>query len=207
MDKETIFNEVKTRLGKTQLSDRTISAYLEANMPAEGAEPDDAYYDIHLKMLKTIEGQVNNEVAAVLRGRKLKEEPKPDDKPDPTAEAVTALQKQIEELKGSYERQTKEARVAAMRAELVNKAGEIKVANAALWKDVVGGMAVDDNTTADALLAAAKTTYESKLKAYMGDGATPYGGTGIPGGEDLKKSIDAFAEQLRNSGKIPAKKE
>lgn len=207
MDKETIFSEMKTRLGKTQLSDRTLNAYLEANLPAEGAEPDDAYYDAHLKMLKTIEGQVNNEVAAVLRGRKPKEEPKTEDKPDPTSVAMAELQRQMEELKSNYERQAKEAHVAAMRSELVNKAGEIKVANAALWKDVVDGMAVADDATADSLLTAAKTAYESKLKAYMGEGATPYGGTGNPGGEDLKKSLGAFADALRASGKIPAKKD
>ena len=207
MDKETIFNEVKTRLGKTQLSDRTLKAYIETNMSADGAEPDDAYYTAHLKMLKTIEGQINNEVAAVLRERKPKEDPKPEEAPDPTADAVAALTKQIEELKGNYEKQTREARVAAMRSELVNKAGEIKVANAALWKDVVDGIAVADDATSESLLTAAKTAYESKLKAYMGDGAAPYGGTGTLGGEDLKNSLNCFAEQLRKSGRIPEKKD
>ncbi len=207
MDKETIFNEVKTRLGKTQLSDRTLNMYLEGVMPTEGVEPDDAYYDAHIKMLKTMEGQISNEVAAVLRERKLKVEPKPEEKPDPTADALAELRKQMEELKSSYEKQTKEARVASMRAELVNRAGEIKVANAALWKDVVDGMAVADDATADSLMSAAKAAYESKLKAYMGEGATPYGGTGAPGGEDLRKGLDGFADMLRKSGKIPSKKD
>ena len=45
MEKEQILSEIGTRLGQTSLSQRTLSDYVDGNLPAEGTEPDDAYWE------------------------------------------------------------------------------------------------------------------------------------------------------------------
>lgn len=39
MEKEQILSEITTRVGKTSLSQRTLTDYVNRNLPAEGTEP------------------------------------------------------------------------------------------------------------------------------------------------------------------------
>ena len=209
MTKEALFTEMKAKLGTTQLSDRTIRAYVEANMPAEGVEPDDSYYETHKSILKTLEGQLNSEVSRIIKERgvtppKETKDTKDVEPPKDNA-AIEELQKQLKELKDAYDTQTKEARCKTLRSEIMNKAAEIRVTNTPLWNDVVASLAVNDQDTSETLLNTAKVEYEKKLKAYMGEGAAPFGGAPSgPNTEDFKTSLKDFADELRAMGKIPA---
>ena len=49
MEKEQILSEMIAKIGKTSLSQRTISGYVEGNLPADGVEPDDAYWQKHVE--------------------------------------------------------------------------------------------------------------------------------------------------------------
>ena len=42
MEKEQILSAINEKLGNTNFSEKTISDYIDANLPAEGTEPDDA---------------------------------------------------------------------------------------------------------------------------------------------------------------------
>lgn len=63
METEKIISTLKEKIGTTSLSDRTISDYVGNNLLAEGTEPDDAYFDKHTNILKSLSGNFNADVA------------------------------------------------------------------------------------------------------------------------------------------------
>lgn len=187
MDKEAILSKLGEALGATQLSGQTLAAYVEGNLPSDGAEPDDAYFARHAAFLKTLEGNYNRDVGERVRGFKEEwerahpapkggeETPEKDD-----AGLAASLAEMRRELDGiRREREDSERRRAAdeLRSAVKGRAESLKVTNRALWDDVAGALDVGGDSTEDSLLAEAKSRYETKLKAYTGGGAEPYGGT------------------------------
>ena len=81
-------------------------------------------------------------------------------------------------LQADYNSQIKQGRYNALRDAVRGKADELKVSNVPIWNDVIAGVDVNDETTAETLLDSVKTAYEAKLKAYIGEGAAPYRGDG-----------------------------
>lgn len=57
MEKETLLSTLTEKLGETPLSQRTLDSYISDNLPAEGTEPDEAYWEKHTKFLKSLTGQ------------------------------------------------------------------------------------------------------------------------------------------------------
>ena len=70
MEKETLLSTITERLGETPLSQRTISDYIDQNLPAEGTEPDDAYWTRHVNVLKSLAGNYRSDLAAGIEGFK-----------------------------------------------------------------------------------------------------------------------------------------
>ena len=64
MDKEQILSTFKEKVGKTSLSEKTISDYIDAHLPAEGTEPDEAYWQRHTAFFKSLDGNYSADVAA-----------------------------------------------------------------------------------------------------------------------------------------------
>lgn len=212
METEKILSELKSKLGTTQLSDKTLTAYLGQNLPAEGTEPDEAYYEKHIAVLKALQGQYNADVAAQVNAYKASH-PKPDTN-DPLTPAdppkdpvIAALQAEVEALKKANKEQAKAAEYERMRGELKNRAAELNVTNRAIWDDVTAAIEVAEGSTPEGLLSSAKKAYEAKLKAYIGEGAAPYGSTPQMDTDNLKNDLEAFAAQLRAEGKLPAKEQ
>jgi hypothetical protein len=63
METEKIISNLKSRIGTTSLSDRTLNDYVNVNLPAEGTEPDEAYFKRHSEVLKSLSGNFNKDVA------------------------------------------------------------------------------------------------------------------------------------------------
>lgn len=67
MELEQIISTVTNQLGETPLSARSISDFVNANLPAQGTEPDDAYFAGIVNSLKVFgniyKGQHNHETA------------------------------------------------------------------------------------------------------------------------------------------------
>lgn len=67
MELEQIISTVTSQLGETPLSARSISDFVNANLPAQGTEPDDAYFAGIVNSLKVFgniyKGQHNHETA------------------------------------------------------------------------------------------------------------------------------------------------
>ena len=117
-------------------------------------------------------------------------------------EDLAAQKTAFDNLQADYNNQIKQGKYNALREAVKGKATELNVSNVPIWNDVIASVAVDDNTTEDALLASVKTAYEAKLKAYIGDGAAPYRGDGSPkpaevSAEDKAKKAKEDADRVR----------
>lgn len=85
-----------------------------------------------------------------------------------------------------------------MREKVIQKSGELNVYNKALWEDVVNLVPISEGMDIAKLEEETKRLYESKLKAYNGEGATPYGGRASGSGHNSSKALDEFfAKKLK----------
>lgn len=210
MEQEKILSTLTEKLGTTSFSQKTLETYVGKHLPPEGTEPDDAYWTLHTDVLKTLEGQYNHDVAErVEEAKKNFANPqKTDSKPNPDANAGDALTKRIEALEAMLADEKKKSSVSALRETVCGKADELKVSNKPLWNDVVKMVEVKDGMDVTAFTDIAKKEYETRLKAYLGDGATPYGGgAGVPpDSKEYEKVLDDFFSRKVKEGKFPDKK-
>ena len=93
----------------------------------------------------------------------------------------------------------------SLREKVIQKSGELNVYNKALWEDVVNLVPISEGMDIAKLEEETKRLYESKLKAYNGEGATPYGGRASGSGHNSSKALDEFFAKKAQEGKFPAK--
>lgn len=209
MEKEQILSEIGTRLGQTSLSQRTLSDYVDGNLPAEGTEPDDAYWEKHVGFLKSLGGNFSHDVATAVEDFKKNYKPKPDEAEEVEKKTTDDdAVKRIEALERKLAEAESRGRDDALRKSAREKSESLKVANKALWDDAVGMIDITEGMDADKLLEEAKKVYESKLKAYVGEGAQPYGGSRGKSArqadeEGAKARREAFLARMRSQGKLP----
>lgn len=214
MEKEKLLSELKTKVGTTALSDRTIDEYVTNILPmyAKVESVEDHVLSSHVAILKSFEGNLNHEVASKVNSFKAEWEKKNIPTPQPTPpteekdEKYELLMKEIESLKKSNEEQQKKSAAESLRNEVLNKGGELKVSNRNLWNDCVKSASVGEEVKADVLLEAVKKDYESRLKAYVGDGAIPYGGMQASqrvSTEQANAKREAFRAKMQSQGKLP----
>lgn len=213
MEKEQILSTINEKLAaqgiKTEPFQRTFGDYVNENLPAEGTEPDDAYFDRHVRILKSISGQFSHDVAAQVED--FKKNYKPTTTPPANQhekDGQNDLLKRIEQLEQLNADKTKNAAVAALRTEATSRGKSLKVANEAIWADAVEAVQVGDKDTADDVVANAKKIYERQLRRYMGDGAAPYGSSGRLGGgkeseQAAKDKRDALKKKMQARGRLP----
>lgn len=207
MEQEKILSEITTKIGETSLSQRTLQDYVSNNLPAEGTEPDEAYWNKHVNFLKSLSGQYNHDVAE--RVEAFKKDYKPGDGGNVGDSGLVGdAIKRIESLEKTIKEDNKRKELEGKRKNVLGKGDELNVSNKALWNDAVNMVDIKDNMSDDDLLSAAKKTYESKLKAYVGEGASPYGG--IPKGgqtvvdeEAANAKRESFKKGMIARGKLP----
>ncbi len=208
MEKETLLSTLTEKLGETPLSQRTIGAYVDNNLPAEGTEPDDAYWERHTAILKSMGGNYRADLAAGIEDFKRTYKPQ-----SPTTDPANKggdpdLLKRIEQLEQQNALNAKNASANALRSEVTAKGKSLKVANEAIWADAVAAVQVGDKDTAEDVTANAKRIYEQKLRRYMGEGTEPYGSSGRQGAskeaaEAAKSKREALKKKMQLRGRLP----
>lgn len=211
MEKEQILSTLNEKLGQTSLSERTINDYISENLPAEGTEPDEAYWEKHAKILKSLGGNFSADVAAQVEDFKKnykpgdqKGQPKEDPKPN---KGVEELKRQFEELsKKLTEKETQltqQQLLAKVKAAMVAKGAEDEY----VLKQTLRGVTLDTKKSVPELAEELLKSYDSELTACRGKGAAPRnGGTGGSGKE--KNSTDAYwarKQKKEGWGKRPEK--
>lgn len=213
MELEKILSQIKSKVGQTDVSDQSIADYVKLHLP-DDAEPDEAFYDKAVKLIKSFQGNMSNFAATTVRKQvdaklnELKNSQSPE--AETPKEGDSELLKRLEAIEQALANERKANAINSLRNSVKARAAELKVANKAIWNDVVEFVKIPDEATEDVLLDQVKKTYEQKLKEYTGNGATPYGGSqrsGAPtiSAEDAKAKVEAFKEKQRARGKLPKK--
>lgn len=215
MEKEQILSTINEKLTaqgiKTDPWQRTYGDYLDRNLPAEGTEPDEAYFDKHVEILKSLAGQYNHQFAKEVENFKKNYKPQTNSETKPANEdggKISALEKQIEELKNLVRGESAKNAADTLRKEVVARGNSLKVANKALWEDAVGSVEIGEKDSESDVIAKAKSAYEKLLKRYMGDGAAPYGSSGRQGAtkeseEAAKGKREALKKKMQARGRLP----
>lgn len=204
MEQAQILSTLKEKLGQTSLSDRTLTEYVSKVLPAEGVEPDDAYFETHVGILKALGGQYSHDIAEYQRNNPYQQQQQKQQQENPV---IAELQKQMKEMKEQLKQERSGNAIAAVRASLSGKGDELKVRNKAIWEDAVKSLEIKEGDTVDSILEKAKSSYEAMQKRYLGEGAQPYGGASTDPATDVeaqKKLREAYRQKLIDDGKIPA---
>lgn len=190
MDKEKILPEIKKRIEeqgkKITLTDRTIEDYIEKIMSRivkDDNELTDDVYNDHIEMLLSMNGQLNNEVATIVKekGKKPVDQP-PVPKIDPEIEELKNAVKTMREEKEAEKRQADlQARVKAAKDFAKNDkwAKDKKVVKYAM--DLVQ---LKEGMTDEQYSGECKKKYDEIMTDLYGEGAAP----GI-GGASVKPTI------------------
>lgn len=208
MEKEKILSTLTEKVGETSFSQQTLEAYVDLNPLAEGAEPDDAYWNKAVAFISKMQGQYNADVANQVNSFKknYKPEAKPEDKGEKGEKSD--LEKRLEQLETAQKESARKASEKALRSEVSAKGKSLKVANEAIWEDAVKAVEIGEKDSADDVTAKAKKEYERLLKRYHGEGAAPYGSSSRQGAskeaeEAAKAKRDAFKKKMQLRGKLP----
>ncbi len=203
MEKEQLLSEMTGRLGTTGLSERTVSEYVDNIMPTitSDEQVNDAFWDMHTRILKSVEGNLNHDVANRVNTFKaewekknpVKQEPPKQEPPkDSQTELYEALVKKIESLEKQSAESNLKATVSEIKGKVLSKADELKVSNRNLWNDAVSAVVYSEGMTESDMLVKAKEIYESKQKAYFGDGAVPYSTGSSSNQKKAEEDLDAY---------------
>ena len=220
MEKETLLTGFKNLLGEpgangyfgdTGVTARTLDAYVDALLPTIASDDavNDSFYQSQLGVIKAMGGQMRYEQSEFVKNYKPKggEPPVPSPQPNPTPvdHGNDDLLKRLEAIEKEREQFKKTSFEKSLREKVINKAGSLNVSNKALWEDVAGMIPITDGMDESKLEEETKRLYESKLKAYNGDGAIPYRGVGGGGGCDSSsKALDEFFAKKAQEGKFPS---
>lgn len=206
MEKEQILSTLNEQLGKTSLSSRTISDYVDGNLPTDGGEFD---FEKHVKFLKSLGGNFSADVAAAVNDfKKNYKEVDAENEPEPKKNVDNDLLRRIEQLEQQNANNAKNASVATLRNEATAKGKSLKVINEAIWADAVQTVEIGDNDSADDVIANAKRVYEKQLRRYLGEGVAPYGNSGRQGAskeaeEAAKNKREAMKKKMQARGRLP----
>lgn len=215
MEREKLISELRTRLGKTALSERTINEYATSILPSISSDEqvNDTFWTMHTSILKTFEGNMNHEIAAsVIKAKEdwMKQNPTPKDPPkvdpptpNPNDERFEKLIQEIESLKKQNEEAARKTAGEALRNAVLGEAENLRVSNRNLWNDVVKSVELTDGMSHEDVLNKAKEAYESKQQLYFGNSAVPYSAGGGDNTKAAQEELDAFFARKASEGKFP----
>lgn len=220
MEKETLLTGLKKMLGEpgangyfgdTGVTARTLDAYVDALLPTISSDDtvNDLFYQSHANVVKAMGGQMRHEQAEFVKNYKPQGGGNGSDAASqnqpPANSGGDDLLKRLEAIEKERELERKTSIEKSLRERVINKASGLNVSNKALWEDVANLVPITEDMDESKLEEETKRLYESKLRAYSGDGATPYRGAGGSGGsENTSKALDDFFAKKAQEGKFPS---
>ena len=216
MMKERLLSELKTKLGTTSLSERTLSEYVGNILPSITSEEqaNDAFYATHVAILKSIEGQLNKDVADRVKNARAeweKNHPTPTPNPNPT-ELKNEPNKELEEMKlmiAAMQQKIDAADKAKLESDLLANVKMAMKAKGATDEAVMmytfKGESIDTTKNVEELTESYLKTYDANYRTLRGDGASPRNGDGNPNPKEDKFLDDYFARKA-SEGRFPENK-
>jgi len=216
MDKETLLSKMKSKLGNTQLSDRSVESYVVGILPTitDDSIVTDAYLETHVGILRSFEGQYRHDLATGIEDWKKQNPLNPPTPPvnQPSAE-VAEMQKQMAQMLQSMTemqnqfkaQQTEQAKnavrtsvVEKLRKEIRNATGEDP--NNFVFRMTTSNIAVEADSNVDDIVKNLTNAYNANLKEAGIETSAPSFGGGT-GNED--NPFGDFFKQKALEGKFP----
>lgn len=205
MEKETILSTLTEKMGDTQLSDRTLTAYIDAHPVAEGTEPDEAYFTAAATFLKSLEGQYNHDVSEGIKKGASKTPPTNPQTPPGGGETDPDRQKLLDRIAALEKANTERANAETQTALVAKVKAEMKKSNATdtyVLEQTFKGITLDPAKSVADLTTEMLAKYDAEYKACRGEGAAPRqtnpGGGG--GGGTETRSDRFFAKVKKKEG-------
>lgn len=203
MEQEKILSSLTERLGETQFSERTLNAYIDSHPVAEGAEPDEAYFESAANFFKSLEGQYRHDVAEGIKKAGTPPVVKPSN--DTTPSSNDNELKELREKVASLEKAQKEQVEKVTQTELAQKVKKaMKEQNATddyVLEQTFRGITLDPAKSVDDLAKDMLAKYDAEYKACRGEGAPPrQNTTGGGGGKTETRSDRFFAKKSKKEG-------
>ena len=210
MTKEELLEKLTAKVGKTSLSERTLSAYAENTLKLVGddSQVDDAFLEAHASILKTMEGQLSHEISSGIEKWKEGNNQKKEGGEDDTNE-ILALMKQIRKdnaaLKARLDEADKKQGQKDYKAKLMSEMRSKGAENEYILKQTIGQKEFDTAKSVEDAVEESLKAYDANYKSCFGDGATPRGnsGNGTDGNDTGSKALDAFFDRKAAEGKFP----
>lgn len=205
MEKETLLSTLTEKLGETPLSQRTLDSYISDNLPAEGTEPDEAYWERHTKFLKSLSVNFSNDMAAAVNDFKTNykpqtgQQPPNQDPPQPNKE-VEDLKKQLADLTKRLDEKESKLTQEQLMSQVMAEMKKQGATDEYVLKQTLRGVTLDTKKSVTDLAKEMLTAYDSELTACRGKGAAPRNGGRGSGGNGDKPFGDFFAEKKRKEG-------
>lgn len=219
MEKEKLSSELQKLVGENSLSDRTWNEYIDNSvipfLPTEQEKVSD-YLSKHADALKSINGQLNFDVASKVNDFKKNYKPdtlNPQTKPphleqknsndDPSSALADTIAKINQFMEDEEKRRNNESK-AAFQRQMLSDAKEI-AKNQGAVDDVIVGLilpkiSISETDTNDSIAKAIKAEYDKVYSELHGRGYTPAGNSS---GNNATNSFKAYKERKQKEGKLP----
>lgn len=208
MEIEKIVSTLREKVGQTSLSDKTITDYVNAFKPAEGTEPDEAFFTLHSGILKSMGGNLSHDVASQVNTFKTQwekdhptqqqqqQQQQQAENPDMKAlldriaalegkkqepdPALAALSKQLEAINNRFANEQKQVAIKALMEGVSARGAELRVEDNPTWELAIEMVTpeITSETTKEKAEELVKAKYESLIKRLHPGGAKPYGESG-----------------------------
>lgn len=210
MTKEELLEKLIAKVGKTSLSERTLSAYAENTLKLVGddSQVDDAFLEAHASILKTMEGQLSHEISSGIEkwkeGNNLKKEGG-EDNTNEILELMKQIRKDNAALKARLDEADKKQGQKDYKARLMSEMRSKGAENEYILKQTIGQKEFDTAKSVEDAVEESLKAYDANYKSCFGDGATPRGnsGNGTDGNDTGSKALDAFFDRKAAEGKFP----
>lgn len=217
MEKEKLSTELRGMVGENSLSERTWNDYLENSvMPflPDGEDKMNDFLTKHANALKSINGQLNNEVAAKVNEFKKNYKPlsvsseqlsvNNPDKPGQNAddEKLNNIEARLQKFED--EQAVKQATEAKQKLldEAKKRMKEQGASHETVLELILPQLEITGNTTAEDLAKAGKARYDKAYSDLYGDSYVPVNSGGGYGVGISKKDKESYMQHLKDTGRV-----
>lgn len=204
--KEKIFSKLKETIGKTSLSERTLqkkAEILAKSITSEDLLTEELMADV-IDELKTLEGQLNHDVAEALKKQKTsKDDSKKESSDEPNLETddddfKAKILAEIQELKAERQKEQEAAKKDELRKNIIGTLKKNGATNELILKAALYESGVDFAKSVEDNVKLVRKAYDKEASAMPDEPMPFFGG----GGGEQKNEAEREAERLVRKEKI-----
>lgn len=204
--KEKIFSKLKETIGKTSLSERTLqkkAEILAKSITSEDLLTEELMADV-IDELKTLEGQLNHDVAEALKKQKTSKDDSKKESPDePNLKTddddfKAKILAEIRELKAERQKEQEAAKKEELRKNIIETLKKNGATNELILKAALYESGVDFTKSVEDNVKLVRKAYDKEASAMPDEPMPFFGG----GGGEQKNEAEREAERLARKEKI-----